>query len=99
MSFARPVSGLSRSLLLTFPSRIEDLHFGDSTGTLKTVNATSFQCSANAPCPGIDLYNNTFTVFGEEGQEADGHLCSEVLDPNFECTSGCGPENAWCPSF
>lgn len=79
--------------------RIEDLHFGNSTGTLTTVNATSFQCSMAAPCTGIELYNDNFTVFGEGLTKSDGHLCSGVLDPNFACSSGCGPDNEWCPSY
>lgn len=78
--------------------RIEDLHFGDSHGTLSGELVTSFQCSSAAPCKKIELYNNSFTIAGN-GSVPDVYRCTNVeTSKGLECTDGCGPEDDLCPS-
>lgn len=64
--------------------QIEDLTWGDMTGTLKTNDVASLQCSGAAPCTGVNISDVAFTVNGTA--PATGYLCSNVSDPiGFTC--------------
>lgn len=77
--------------------RVSDLHFCNSTGTTQRHVAAALQCSGAAPCTGIELHNNTFSV-AESGKPAKEYLCSHVVEPSgFKCTGGCGHEDELCP--
>jgi len=78
--------------------KIEDLNFGNSRGTIRGQLLASFQCSAAAPCEGINLYDNDFAVTSD-GSTPKTIRCTNVESPEgFECTDGCGPDDNLCPS-
>lgn len=65
--------------------QIEDLYWGDMTGTLKTNDIASLQCSGAAPCFGVDISNVHMTI-NSTGTPATGYRCSNVSDPiGFTC--------------
>ncbi|KAI0021183.1 pectin lyase fold/virulence factor [Xylariomycetidae sp. FL0641] len=76
--------------------KVEDMHWGDTVGTLKGNTVASLDCSAAAPCTNIDISNNNLTVAGS-GDPATAFLCDNVEDPEgFACTAECTDDT--CPS-
>ena len=66
--------------------QIENFTVDDITGTLKTNDVASLQCSGAAPCFRIDISDVHVTV-NHTGVPATGYLCSNVTDPiGFTCT-------------
>ncbi|KAK5082513.1 hypothetical protein LTR70_008206 [Exophiala xenobiotica] len=64
--------------------KIQDLHWGNTVGTVRE-NVASLQCSGNAPCEGLDFFNNNLTLVGS-GEPAEGYKCNSVVDPKgFKC--------------
>ncbi|KAF2162971.1 glycoside hydrolase family 28 protein [Zasmidium cellare ATCC 36951] len=71
--------------------QFEDIQFNDAHGTLQGDRVVSFQCSGAAPCTGLSISNNGFTV-SSNGSVPSRYLCDNVVDPQgFECT---GPTNS-----
>ena len=65
--------------------QISDLHWHDIRGTQKRQEATDFQCSAAAPCHGLNV-TNIDMIMSDTGAPATGHVCSNVIDPvGFVC--------------
>ena len=84
--------------MLTSHERVEDLYFVDARGTLSGELVTSFQCSAAAPCEGMHLNNNSFTI-ASNGSVPDIYRCTNIeSSTGLQCTDGCGPEDDLCPS-
>lgn len=76
--------------------QIEDMHWGNIQGTVQGKTVATLQCSAAAPCPGIELFNNTLESLGTN-QTAYEYLCDNVVDTEgFECT---GPCDGDCPQY
>ncbi|WPG97367.1 pectin lyase-like protein [Acrodontium crateriforme] len=70
--------------------QVSDIRFINATGTITSPNVATLQCSANAPCSGIDFSNNNVSPVGAAAQSATGYLCSNVKDPiGFQCTDKC----------
>ncbi|KAF2139577.1 glycoside hydrolase family 28 protein [Aplosporella prunicola CBS 121167] len=65
--------------------QISDLYWGNISGTTKSEYAAELQCSAEAPCPGVEITNVTLTEV-ETGTSVDSYQCSNVEDPvGFVC--------------
>lgn len=65
------------------------MHWGNVNGTIRGDRIATLQCSGAAPCPGIDLHDNTlFSV--DQDKPVDQYLCENVVGPEgFECTAPC----------
>lgn len=75
--------------------KISDLHWGNARGTLRGDRVATLDCSGEAPCEGIELFDNDLTVAGD-GQAAKVYLCDNVDgEIGFECSEPC---NGRCPS-
>ncbi|KAJ4358430.1 uncharacterized protein N0V89_003013 [Didymosphaeria variabile] len=65
---------------------IENMHWGNTTGTTKNNLVLSLQCSGAAPCTNIDIFDNDLKV-QSNGTKPEEFLCSNVEDPKgFNCT-------------
>jgi galacturan 1,4-alpha-galacturonidase len=63
--------------------QIEDLTWGDMTGTIKSSTVASLQCSGDTPCTGVNISNVAVTF---DDEPAVGYLCSNVSSPiGFAC--------------
>lgn len=69
--------------------QISDLYWGNIHGTLNGNRVAALQCSAEAPCQGVNIFNNS--LIGLDGGEVSGeYLCEEVEGiTGFECTGAC----------
>ncbi|OAG06774.1 exo-polygalacturonase [Paraphaeosphaeria sporulosa] len=65
---------------------IDNMHWGNTTGTTKNNLVLSLQCSGAAPCTNINIFDNDLTVH-KNGTTPTEFLCSNVDDPKgFKCT-------------
>lgn len=65
---------------------IDDMRWGNTTGTTMNNLVLSLQCSGEAPCTNINIFNNDLTV-QKNGSVPKEFLCSNVDDPKgFNCT-------------
>lgn len=66
--------------------QIHDITVRGLTGTTKSGNVATLQCSAVKPCYNIDLEDIDLTLT-TSATEVTGYLCSEVVDNiGFNCT-------------
>lgn len=64
--------------------QIEDLTWGDVTGSIRSSDVANLQCSGDTPCAGVNISNVDVTF---NGAPATGYLCSNVSSPiGFTCT-------------
>lgn len=65
-------------------------------GSTESANIAQMQCSADAPCPGIEIRNVTLYNW-KTGHNANQYLCSSVQNPTgFKCTGGIsGEDHGW----
>jgi len=65
---------------------IENMRWGNTTGTSRGNTVASLQCSGAAPCTGVDIFANKLKVKGN-GTVPGSYLCSNVNAPKgFTCT-------------
>lgn len=75
--------------------KISDMHWGNARGTTRSDRVATLDCSAEAPCERVELFDNDLTV-AEDGRDVQVYLCDNVVDQEgFECTEPC---NGRCPS-
>jgi len=68
--------------------KISDMHWGNARGTVTRDNVATLDCSKEAPCADIELFNNELTL--GDGREVKGYLCDNVDgEIGFECTAPC----------
>lgn len=74
--------------------QISDMHWGNAHGTTRSDRVATLDCSAEAPCERVQLFDNDLTVAGD-GRDVQTYLCDNVVDQvGFECTEPC---NGRCP--
>ncbi|USW56092.1 Putative glycoside hydrolase, family 28, pectin lyase/virulence factor [Septoria linicola] len=74
--------------------QISDMHWGKAKGTLKGDRVATLQCSAEAPCTNINLFDNDLWAL-DQNIPSYSYLCEEVVNPTgFNCTGAC---NGQCP--
>ena len=77
--------------------KVSDLHWGNTTGTIVGGQVATLQCSEEAPCEGVELFDNDLR-HKQDGTPARGYKCANVIDgKGFECTGDCGEEGLACP--
>lgn len=76
--------------------KISDMHWGAARGTVRNERVATLDCSGEAPCERIELFDNDLTLVGDaEGRKADVYLCDYVEgEIGFACTEPC---NGRCP--
>lgn len=75
--------------------KISDMHWGDARGTVRNERVATLDCSGEAPCERIELFDNDLTLVGDNERKAGVYLCDNVEgEIGFECTEPC---NGRCP--
>ncbi len=70
-------------------AQVSDMHWGNARGTLKGDRVATLQCSAEAPCTNISLFDNDLWALDQD-RPSDSYLCEEVVNPcGFNCTGAC----------
>jgi len=68
--------------------KISDMHWGNTRGTVARDTVATLDCSAEAPCENIELFDNKVTL--ADGGEVKAYLCDNVDgEIGFKCTAPC----------
>ncbi|CAI6336906.1 unnamed protein product [Periconia digitata] len=66
---------------------IDNMNWGNASGTIRQVNVASLQCSGARPCTDVRIFGNEGLRVKENGTVPGGYLCDNVVEPRgFNCT-------------